>query len=167
MRDDDESRRGREETRRTQERNETQRAISMNRETLRATPNTKQSQTFSLIRPLMSAFFCTASSRPSPRTAASPPPRRAVGAFGPVLTNDPERIIPIHTKATTQIASWAADQSHCGSTSRTRDAAVKGALRQPSAALDRRSLRARAPSPVRHFRGLPAASVRRVGIRDF
>ena len=32
-------------------------------------------------RESMSAFFCTASSRPSPRTAASPPPRPGGGAF--------------------------------------------------------------------------------------
>ena len=39
----------------------TQRATSMNRETVRALPSGKQNQTFSQIRTYMSASFCTAS----------------------------------------------------------------------------------------------------------
>jgi hypothetical protein len=54
---------GHNETRRTQE--QERRATSITRATVRAPRNRKYSQTFTQIRPLMSAFFCTASSRPS------------------------------------------------------------------------------------------------------
>jgi hypothetical protein len=60
-----------------------QRATARNRVIPGATPNRKQSDSFTQVRPQVSAFFCTASSRPSPRPAAAPPPRTGGRALGP------------------------------------------------------------------------------------
>jgi hypothetical protein len=80
---------------------------------------------------------------------------RAVGAFGPVLTNILNglvRFAPKPRPTSHPGRPLGGRPIHCGSASRSCDAAVKGPLRQPSAALDRRLLPVLPPSPVRiHF----------------
>ena len=120
-------------------------------------------------RAQMSDVLPTSSSRPSPRTAASPPPRRAGGAFGPSLSDDlrtcplaficrdpprpPENVGKGGSEGSPkgptgiQAGRRAPGHFHCGSCRRDPDAAVKGTLRRPPAALDRRSFRLEALAP--------------------
>ena len=74
-----------------------------------------------------SGLFCTASSRPSPRTAASPPPRPGGRGLRPLLTNDSERRIPIRSEAA-HIASRPAAERPATSIVGT----LRGVLTQPS-----------------------------------
>ena len=82
---------------------------------------------------------------------------RAVGAFGPVSRtilnegSDPLRGGPNRIQA----GRSAPGHIQCGNSSRSPDAALKGPLRRPPAALDRCSSTASPPSPVRHFEVMP------------
>jgi hypothetical protein len=89
----------------------------------------------------MPAFFCTALNRPSPRAAAPPPPRP--GGWG----HRPSRLAISFTLSglnkgdskRIQAGRLTVGQLHCETSRVVRDAALKGPLRRPPAALDRRS----------------------------
>ena len=77
---------------------------------------------------------------PSPRAAASPPPRQAVGAFGPCSRTIHERSDPDPLRGgprRIQAGRWSGRPHPLWNSSRSPDAALKGPLRRPPAALDR------------------------------
>ena len=139
---------------RNQQREGQQRATARNRVIPGATANRNQSDSFPQVRSQVSAFLCTASSRPPLGRRL----RRRLGrAVGPsALHSTPCTPSPSGRRSILRGAEvhtgrpWDGQPTRLCNVSGGINAALKGSLRRPSAALDRCLLPALEGAPYRH-----------------